>query len=297
MIASTLSRLQLEGEKAKAKSELALGHNVRQVLEPCVTGSELATLIQDGVVRINNVLSAELCDECLDLISQELDAAINAGGPMTIETGFGNVLSRDCRWDFYQRNEGPILESLKYMLENSLYPLPRLFIELFQNEDSSFHELSALVSDFGAKSQSIHPDTPFEDIAPLYTVFIALQDITEEMGGTIFLPGTNTEAHHAHHKSRSAKDDYENGSEYRRAVLKKTDCVVMDSRTLHCGASNTSGRRVLLYFTLRNPWYFGPAVPNGSKLEVLELFLSDFRQVAQPPQPAEHVEEEEAFTG
>ncbi len=112
----------------------------------------------------------------------------------------------------------------------------------------------------------------------MYTVFIALQDIEEDMGATIFLPRTNSRDSHTQHKG-SKKDIFLAGCEYRQGLLKKGDLTVMDSRILHCGDSNYSKRRVLLYFTLKNPLYeqlpSDPVIPSGSKWSNLHLTLKD----------------------
>ena len=98
------------------------------------------------------------------------------------------------------------------------------------------------------------------------------------MGATIFLPKTNTEKCHSLHKDVSTKDDFLSNCEYRQSLLNKGDVAIMDSRLLHCGDSNYSSRRVLLYFTLRNPQVFETYnIPSGSKWENLNINLSDFR--------------------
>jgi len=61
------------------------------------------------------------------------------------------------------------------------------------------------------------------------------------------------------------RDELLGKHEYRRSVLKKGDAAVMDSRTWHFGGPNVSDkRRVLLYFTIRNPLYVGEYPPGGS---------------------------------
>lgn len=69
------------------------------------------------------------------------------------------------------------------------------------------YELSSLISDPGSSRQTIHPDNPIikqqqqnstntNNVPVLLTCFIALQDITEDMGPTIWLPGTHTAHYH-----------------------------------------------------------------------------------------------------
>ena len=57
-------------------------------------------------------------------------------------------------------------------------------------------ELAALVSDPQSSRQPVHPDTNYRQNLCAVTTFIALQNVTEAMGPTLFIPETNTlEAH------------------------------------------------------------------------------------------------------
>jgi hypothetical protein len=62
--------------------------------------------------------------------------------------------------------------------------------------DAVMTELGAIVSEPGAASQDIHTDIPWSDTR-LYTTFVALQDVSEEMGPTIIYPQTHTHEFHA----------------------------------------------------------------------------------------------------
>lgn len=74
-------------------------------------------------------------------------------------------------------------------------------------EDATLYELAALVSEPGAPRQPVHPDNPYQDAAPLLTCFVALQDISIDMGPTTFLPRTHTkEAHASFDASTAARD-------------------------------------------------------------------------------------------
>lgn len=127
------------------------------------------------------------------------------------------------------------------------------------------------------------------------------------MGPTIFLTKTNTAAQHeCFTGGNEQRDLLLASSEYRRSVLRKGDCAVMDSRTLHFGdknySSKTAGgnstntiitddsnsggspggkRRVLLYFTIRNPLHSVTGAvedypPCGSKWADLHMSTHDF---------------------
>lgn len=294
MIAATYRRLQEKEEQAGARYAEAL--NKRVMLDFEAPEGDLATaLVEKGVVRVNGVLDGDMCDLCLDHINQAL---LLAGSPSDVgdtspammedsyenqeETGanttagFGNVFSRKNRYDMYLRNTGVYETALASML-GSDKALGRLFDTVLQGETGVFHEFSSLVSDPGSASQPIHPDSPFAQHAPMWTVFCALQDIDATMGPTVFLPGTNSLDCHERLKSPEDRVDLLASSEYRRGVLKKGDCAVMDSRTFHFGDANESERRrVLFYFTIRNPKHQGEYPPCGSLFPDLGMTIKDY---------------------
>ena len=82
----------------------------------------------------------------------------------------------------------------------SLLPLLKETVTL----DGMIHEVSSFIGDKGAPRQCVHADTivlpcpqyPESYMDPLYTVFVALQDIDDTMGHTIFYPRTHTPETH-----------------------------------------------------------------------------------------------------
>jgi len=146
------------------------------------------------------------------------------------------------------------------------------------------------MSDVGSQRQVIHPDTPFIDgKGPvLYTCFIALQDVTLDMGPTTWLPRTHTKEAHAAFKDVYCKDELVKTQPAVLGLLPKGSCGIFDSRLLHCGTANRSNEgksRALFYFSFKNPevGYTGnPAsirlefsaenIPLGALMEDLELF-------------------------
>jgi hypothetical protein len=146
VIAQTMSRLQ---EKSDA-SERLLKQRVIQNLDAPISSNILTELVSKGVVRINKVLTTELCNRCLaDINEQLLDCCARGISEYSEdkETGFGNVYSRLHRWDMYQHNSGVIAESLSHMLKPES-ELRIILDEVFLNEDAQLHELSALISKF-----------------------------------------------------------------------------------------------------------------------------------------------------
>jgi len=179
------------------------------------------TLITDGVVRVNNILNDDHCDILLEWINSKLAIELELNNPQTCQTGFGNVLCREHRWDMYLHDDNVCHDALQSILGDTNDTLVKLFSNLFDGCDAEFHELSSLISDQGANAQPIHPDSVFTQISPLFTIFIALQDIDMNMGPTIFLPRTNNLECHNLHKNSQTKDDFLAKCEYRQSCLKK----------------------------------------------------------------------------
>ena len=91
-------------------------------------------------------------------------------------------------------------------------------------------------------------------------VFVALQDIDDTMGHTIFYPRTHTPETHlmwnAAQKKASSPAFIKNLKSV-QSSLKKGDVSIFDSRLLHCGDSNDSEeRRLLFYFTVSKQEYW-----------------------------------------
>ena len=146
-------------------------------------------------------------------------------------------------------------------------------------------ELGAIVSESGARRQDVHSDIPYAAGTRLFTTFVALQDVGEEMGPTLMYAGTHTGAFHAARPAPSlacrasralprAIDlllpswlDVDGGCDAlfddarpappARMTLRRGDAVVMDTRLHHCGGANRSAPgappRVLLQFSLLAP--------------------------------------------
>ena len=119
------------------------------------------------------------------------------------------------------------------------------------------------MSDPSSNRQVLHPDTPHKDEPVLFTCFIALQDISLDMGPTTWMPETHNspELHEQFQDETildgeefSPKDKLITSRQSVLGVLKKGSCAIFDSRLLHAGGANTSDTsRALLYFTFQNP--------------------------------------------
>ena len=284
VITETLRRLKEQQEATAKALEQRIDQQILLELEysekyPITSATTI--LISDGVVMLPSILSSKRCDECLNRINEDLRAADHDDETAMYDcNGFGKVHSRHSRFDIYLHNDGVYHKALRDMLCRGS-TLADLFSVLFSDQQAAFHELAALISDPGSTRQPIHPDSKYSPNAVLYTCFIALQDVTDAMGPTWFLPSTHTQEAHERHNSDDEKAAFLTTCEYRKALLKKGDVVIMDSRTLHCGGPNVSerSRRVLMYFTLRNPQHSSlekDFPPNGSKWPKLQMLHTDF---------------------
>ena len=282
-----LASMGLGAAPDETLQRLPNGDPVRQLaaiqeLTATQPGLACGVLARDGVVRLDGCLSAQLCAACAAAVDVQLAVARKAGldGYGDGAQGFGNVDSPTHRWDMLVDAKPPFDESLRHLL-GSGRPLSELFEHLFDGLDAPFHELACLVSDAGAESQRVHPDTVARGAAgcPLYTAFVALTDVDPSMGCTHFIRGSHTEE--AHHSLRHGRDAFLSCAEYTRASLRCGDVVVMDSRVFHLGDANESRRRSLFYFTLMNPEFAD--APAGSKLPGLSLNLNDYALSRLPP--------------
>jgi len=199
-----------------------------QPLHASSPAAACGVLAADGVVRLDSVLSAGRCADCVLALDAALAAAVAAGRDRHApgrESGFGNVDAPSHRWDIYMDGfEENYWKSFEEMLGGGT-PLCALFGDVFRGRDAAFHELAGLISDPGAESQRVHPDTVFqENGCPLYTCFVALQDTEAAMGPTHFVRGSHCAAAHA--SLRHSRDDYLASCTYSHALLRKGDAVV-----------------------------------------------------------------------
>ena len=266
----TLALLLSMGLTSKPCAERRLMKNgdperaAAQPLEGSAPGDAARVLAADGVVRaqpaphafdtvcsvtvcsdtllpgLDGVLSAQLCGDCGLAVDAALASAVAAGRDaytVARDTDFGNVDAPNSRWDMYLEYEDaslPYQRSFSAMLGDPAAPLSVLFAELFKGENGEFYELAALVSDRGAECQRVHPDATWKpNGCPLYTCFIALQDVELGMGSTHFIRGSHTEEAHA--SLRHTRDEYLAHAVYSEALLRKGDCAVMGAWRSLCG--------------------------------------------------------------
>lgn len=224
------------------------------------------TLRKSGVVRIDNVLTDELADATRNYVMELKDDRESAQ--------FANVLLRTNRCDL----KLPLSDTVASALYHVIYESPVLAtIETILGDTGVLHELSCLISSPGSQRQVMHPDTPMlpnVDHPSLLTCFIALQDISVEMGATVYLPNTHNEA--SHKKFKDDKDELLKTTPHTVAVLPKGSCAVFDSRTLHCGTANVSNmERAIFYFSIRHDDVPNPGNPPSIRDDLKGLKVTE----------------------
>lgn len=249
-------------DKGKVKS--------KQASAPPRRLSSLAVeMKKSGVVRIDGALSPETTAALRDFVDSERASAMAdvAAGRCPSASRFANLVLLENRCDLLLPLRGPCITALDELIgEGSV--LGPLLTEL-AGDAAKLQEIACLISDPGSKQQPIHPDTPFTSEPTLYAAFVALQDVSLEMGPTVYLPGTHT--HECH--SSFYGGDLERGKDqtgWRQApiaeaflqtrpvvlgTLKAGDVALYNQQVLHCGSANESPdrKRRQFYISFRNP--------------------------------------------
>jgi len=221
---------------------------------------------EDGVLRIDNTLDGAACDALRAYVLRQQELAdVETSNNADVSTEYYGVENRrkkrcdlllglvpdeNCDEDGRQ----VISNTLQKLLgkDGTLRPI---YEELVTNE-GEFYEFAAVITDPGSDRQQVHPDLPYRKEAPLYVIFLALQDITKEMGPTTFLLGTQSYEEQVKFEDYSQKDDQLSNANSRLALLKKGDAVLFDARVLHCGNANDEelgATRAMFNFSFRSP--------------------------------------------
>jgi ectoine hydroxylase-related dioxygenase (phytanoyl-CoA dioxygenase family) len=199
---------------------------------------------------------------------------------------FADVLLQKNRCDLVQPF-GPdvVMRALDQIINHSAI---RPTIEALLGPEAVLYEFSCLISDPGSQRQVIHPDTPYgamgglaADEPVLFTCFVSLQDILDDMGPTIWLPRTHTQKAHEEFKDESTTADEKDSPKDRLlrttpavlGTLPQGCCGIFDSRLLHAGGANMSGdnmSRALFYVSFKNPKIGYPGNPASARPETVD---------------------------
>lgn len=220
-------------------------------------------LAEEGVVRIDNVLPPDLADSLRSQVyklREESEELVQSGKVPSLAR-FADVLLTQNRRDMtLPLDQDWALRALGQILVQSAVG-STLRTQL--GSEAILREWSCLMSDPGSQRQVVHPDTPIRDDPVLYTCFVALQDVTIDMGPTTWLPKThNSPQLHEQFQDESAsagassspKDKLLQTQPSVLGLLPKGACAIFDSRILHCGGANRSQQsRALMYCSFQNP--------------------------------------------
>lgn len=211
-----------------------------------------AILLKDGCVSLKSVLSEDTAQALYDFVTNEkiLSEEKVEKGLGNYDGLFGAVNNRRNRADVFLPYDCEIVQKSLFEVTKNVFPLLNELEGM--KETGMLHELSSFVSDPGSPNQCVHCDTPFlSDVEPLYTFFIALQNVDDDMGHTTYLPQTQIkEAHDIFNGPQKQKEELIANAKCVRSNLKIGDAAIFDSRVLHFGGANTSQkRRILFYFT------------------------------------------------
>ena len=211
------------------------------------------SLDSDGYAVANAALDASTCAALRDRVLAHHDRARAAmkRGELDEVYAFGRIAApMDRRLDMRL----PLALSVRSALREVLAHVSPLVDTFLHGGDGVLVELSSIISLPASSAQPVHADTT-DDEASIVTIFIALQDISLEMGPTLVWPRTHSRVAClidpapvqwpcAAARARS--------QESTPATLRAGAALVMDSRLAHCGSANTSDvARVLLYFSFR----------------------------------------------
>lgn len=246
-------------------------------------------IVREGVLRIDDVISTTTVDKLRDhvyLLRQTSEKEIAIGKIRPIQR-FAQVLLKQNRCDLTIPLGVPGHEIITVALEEIICNSPiGSTISAILGKDAILHELSCLISDPGSQRQVIHPDTPYvggdgRDRPAVLTCFVALQDITVDMGPTVWLPKTHNKISHdmfTNSMMGSGSKDGESSPkdilisthpEPVMGLLPKGSCVIFDSRILHCGSANQSMvSRALFYFSFKDSSVGYAGNPQSIRMEL-----------------------------
>ena len=188
-----------------------------------------------------------ICDECKETYGDALrrtDVLLGVGDDNGDDSDDGKINGVKKALEFACKEEGGNIRNILSFVEDA-------------TEDAVLVELSVLATEKGADRQVLHPDVAYD--APhetLYSVFIALQDVTQDMGPTLFvLNSHDKQTHDQLPKTKWTGKEFDVLRTKRavEALLKKGDAVLYNARAFHQGGENTSGRRALLTLTFLKP--------------------------------------------
>ncbi|CAK9019955.1 unnamed protein product [Durusdinium trenchii] len=242
---------EMELEELMQQRPLRLAVATLERVAASATSSRADAVRHKGVTKFQSAVAVQTAAEVLELVHEEHRRCIHATlqDHSLAQQFFSNVQvprasegAPVTRWDLRLPMEPLIYRALEELLgRSSGEEGAGATLEDLAGPDAELWELGVVAP------QAVHFDAAERC---LYTAFLALQDVTYEMGPTHFWPGTNTPVAH-----RRFEDDPGclEAVPLAAPLLQAGDLVMYDSRLLHCGGGNTSTQtRALLYITFRD---------------------------------------------
>lgn len=218
-----------------------------------------------GVTGMPGVLSPQTASELFIFVQSEFARSCALVDPASRRECFSAGLFQQrasadqpqTRWDLKLPLAPIVRKALRELLFGPTSHLGAALMSLAGGSEAELWELAAIISAPGAVPQVVHRDTEYSEEPCLFTAFVALHDVSREMGPTRFLLGSHTQAAQMRFDSDPAA--FLSTADSVVSILKTGDASLFDSRLLHCGGANRSNSfRVLLTVTFRHvhapPW-------------------------------------------
>jgi len=239
-------------------------------------GDAAAQLARNGLLHVRHALPLDVAKTLL----LHVDAALTRRRADSDPRWFGNVYGyedKGKRWDLKLTLCPEVTAALHRLLEI----LPQMLL----SEEMSWKltELAAMCTTPGDPGQPVHADTAHTEDHHVVTIFVALHDIEESQGPTRMYPRTHADG--PLHMGLKTLD--ENCGVL--CTMACGDCVIMDSRLMHCGTANTSQNKRYLFYCSWMPQGLKSLSSTNTLLESYEdrLLLNNWQKwTAEPPAAA-----------
>ena len=233
-------------------------------------------LLNEGVCRINNVLSESLCTELRNhVLKMRQDQATEKPSFQDLRNIPGTRLRfaepisvpLNQRTDLLLPIEDTIVNNVLQRLAEELGPTLQAGAEVLPgpktrdvngNLELELVEAACLVAETGATHQNLHADFRRDDdnsetrLQPRLVTFLYVQDTpTVNHGPTIFVPNTNNpESHASYFTAQDSSSSSLDETSAKCATLCTGDAVIYDASVLHFGGAKSApnNTRVVLYF-------------------------------------------------
>ncbi|CAJ1381894.1 unnamed protein product [Effrenium voratum] len=195
-----------------------------------------AAFKRDGLAVVRQILPPAVAEALCSRVDAELRARQSEGD----DSYFGNVYGYEDagqRWDLKLRLSPEVKEAMRALLECLQGVLEAL------RPSWQLTELAAMCTFPSDPGQPVHADTSHVYDQQVVTIFVALHDVPTERGPTKMYPRSHVDGEL--HLGMKEVDE----SSAVLCTLSCGDCVLMDSRLLHCGTANTSDLHRFLFYT------------------------------------------------